>query len=176
MAHHLVQLATRAKRGDRPALEELLQETASLVHALARARFGDSAIAETVTANALTRVASGLARLRDAQAYSHWVYRITQRCIARQGGKPRARGSADPSLPDQGAGPADTLVAVERRRTVRAAIEALPAKLREPVLLHFTCGMAYREIAGVLGTGLGTVSRRMRKALAALEARLGDEQ
>ena len=58
--------------------------------------------------------------------------------------------------------------------SLAAAVAGLPVKLREPVLLHFASGLAYREIALVLGTGLGTVSRRMTKALAHLKPHLGD--
>jgi len=176
MPDGLIRLAKDAHRADRPALEALLRETAGLVHALARARLGDTAVAESVTADALTRVASGFGRLRDPQAYPHWVYRITQRCIARRGGQLRIRPGVPGDAVDPGAGPVETALTVERRQAVRAAVGEMPVKLREPVLLHFVRNMPYREIASVLGVGLGTVSRRMRKALLHLETRLGDER
>ena len=175
MADHLIALARAARGADRPALEELLRETAAFLHALARARVRDLHEAEVVTADALARIAAGLGRLRDPQAYPHWAYRILQRCIARRGG--RIRPTVDPRTVravDDGRGPLETAVGLERRQVIAAAVAALPAKLREPVMLHFTCGLAYREIATVLGTGLGTVSRRMRKALARLQHDLGD--
>ena len=87
MADLLIDLARAARGGERPALEALLTETVGLVHALARAGLGDTAAADTVAADALTRVASGFPRLREPRAYPHWVYRITQRCIARRGGQ-----------------------------------------------------------------------------------------
>lgn len=176
MADRLIELAKAAHRGERPALEELLRATAGLVHALARARVGDTAVADTVTADALARVATGFARLRDPQAYPHWVYRITQRCVARQGGQRRRAGALEAEPADPRGGPAETAVALERGVTIRAAVAALPVNLREPVLLHFVKDMPYREIAEVLGVGLGTVSRRMRRALGALERRLGEER
>ncbi|MDA1193878.1 MAG: sigma-70 family RNA polymerase sigma factor [Planctomycetota bacterium] len=175
MAHQLIALARAARGGDRPALESLLRETASFLHALARARVGDTHAAEVVTADALTRIASGLARLRDPQAYPHWAYRILQRCIARRGGRPRpTRDSALADLAARGPGPVDVAVELERAHVIRVAMVGLPGRLREPLLLHFVCGLAYREIATVLGTGTGTVARRMKKALSLLRARLGD--
>ncbi len=175
MADHLIALARSAHNADRAALEELLRETAGFLHALARARMGDGAEAEAVTADALTRIAGGLARLRDPQAYPHWAYRILQRCVARRGG--RIRATIDPStlgLADTSQGPVETAVSVERRQMIHSAVAALPSKLREPVLLHFVSGLAYREIAVVLGTGIGTVARRMKKALASLKPHLGE--
>ena len=175
MADHLIALARAARGASRPALEELLRETAGFLHALARARVGNLAEAEIVTADALARIAMGIGRLRDPQAYPHWAYRILQRCIARRGG--RARATVDPTtleLSDAASGPVQTATSVERRQLIAAAIQSLPPKLREPVMLHFTCGLAYREIAPVLGVGVGTVSRRMRKALARLKTMLGE--
>ncbi|MDF1700929.1 MAG: sigma-70 family RNA polymerase sigma factor [Planctomycetota bacterium] len=175
MADHLIALARAAHGADRAALEVLLRETAGFLHALARARMGDGAEAEAVTADALARIAGGLARLRDPQAYPHWAYRILQRCILRRGG--RMRSTVDPATLDRPAatrGPLETVVRLERNQVIAAAVAALPVKLREPVMLHFVSGLAYREIALVLGTGVGTVSRRMKKALGQLRPRLGD--
>lgn len=175
MADDLVSLARNARGADRAALEALLVETATYLHALARARLLDPHEAEAATADALTRIAGGIGRLRDPQAYPHWAYRILQRCIMRRGG--RIRPTVDPTsliAVDMARGPVQTAMSVERRQVIAAAIEVLPPRLREPVLLHFTCGLAYREIARVLGTGIGTISRRMRKALRRLESTLGD--
>ena len=177
MADRLVTLARAARGADRPALEELLRETVGFLHALARARTTNLEEADVVVTDALTRIAGGFERLRDPQAYPHWAYRILQRCIARRGG--RIHRSVDPGLMaslDGGVGPVETAVGVERRARVKAAVAALPPKLREPVMLHFTCGLAYREIATVLGKGVGTVSRRMTKALRLLEVGLGEER
>lgn len=175
MADTLPDLARAAHAGGRPALETLLRETAGFLHALARARVGDGAEAEVVTADALARIAGGFHRLRDPQAYPHWAYRILQHCIARRGG--RVRSTVDPAALTTTAradGPVETAVRLERRQVIARAVEALPAKLREPVMLHFVSGLGYREIADVLGVGLGTVSRRMRKALGRLRPQLGE--
>ena len=175
MADHLIALARAARGADRQALEELLQETVGFLHALARARLGDTELAQRVTGDALTRIARGIGRLRDPQAYPHWAYRILQRCIARHGGQmrptmdPRTLTAADP----QG-GPVDVAVQAERRTRIANAVAGLPPKLREPVMLHFVCGLAYREIARVLGIGVGSVARRMTKALGRLRPVLGD--
>ncbi len=176
MADQLITLARLARGMDRPALEELLRETAGFLHALARARLRDAAEAEVATADALARIAGGLPRLRDPQAYPHWAYRILQRCIARRGG--RRKPTVDPTtvaVADPGPGPAATAVRLERQAVIRGAMHALPVKLREPVMLHFASGLAYREVAAVLGVGVGTVARRMRKAHDQLKAREGED-
>ena len=168
----LASLAERARSGDRTALEQLLHASAGLAHAVARARLGDSMAADGAAADALAAVALRISTLRDARAYPHWLYRITLRCVARAAPAP-----APPTRerPDAGPGPVETLVAAERAQRVRGAVARLSARLREPVFLHFVEGLSYRAIAGMTGMGIGSVSRRINRALEILRVRLEDE-
>ena len=168
----LSQLAERARAGDRAALELLLRESAGLAHAIARARLGESLAADGAAADALAAVALRIGTLRDARAYSHWLYRITTRCASSAAPAPRAP-VRERSAP--GPGPIETLVAAERAQGVRAAVARLSTRLREPVYLHFAEGLTYREIADVTGVGVGSVSRRMKRALGILRSRLEDD-
>jgi RNA polymerase sigma-70 factor (ECF subfamily) len=170
----LIALAKSARGGDRAALEALLTGSAGLVHAVARARLGDSMAAEAAAVDALARAAQGFPKLRDAQAYPHWLYRIATRCAL--DALPSA--TVAPSFGDRAddaRGPVETLVAAERTAQVRDAVEALPAKLREPVYLHHVEGLPYRAVADVLGVGLATVSRRLSRAHSILRRQLGGE-
>ena len=78
----LTLLAERARTGDRAALEGLLRASAGLAHTIARARLGESLAADGAAADALAAVALRIGTLRDARAYSHWLYRITTRCAS----------------------------------------------------------------------------------------------
>jgi RNA polymerase sigma factor (sigma-70 family) len=70
--------------------------------------------------------------------------------------------------------PADELLEDEaRRRRVRAAIEALPEKLRRVVVLAELSELSYGEIAVVLGIPVGTVGSRRNLALTRLAEALG---
>jgi RNA polymerase sigma factor (sigma-70 family) len=124
---------------------------------------------------ALTRVARGLSGLRDPRAYPRWLARVAARAAAdaaRRGIGPEPLRD-DPV--DRGAGPVAVAVATERARLVREAVSGLPERLRRIVLLHFVEGLRYREIASTLGVGLGTVARRMERALGVLRRNLGGE-
>ncbi len=168
-------LAARAVAGDRTALEALLEESAGVAHALARSRLGDNHLAEEAAVDALARVARGIGRLKDPTAYPRWMGRITRRCVAdavRQRPAP-ATPVADPVAP--GPDPVERLVSTERAGALRGAVAALPDALRAVVLLHYAEGLSYREIASVLGVGLGTVARRVERALGALRRRLGEK-
>jgi len=59
---------------------------------------------------------------------------------------------------------------------LRAAIDALPEKLRTPLLLHYMEGFSEREIAGVLGIPVTTVKSRLYRARKALRMELEDAE
>lgn len=172
----LARLAAAAGDGEPERLETLLRESSGLVHAVVRARLGDTLAADEAAAEALARAARWLPGLRDPQAFAAWITRIAARCAtdaARRNGA--AVVATRDEAPDPSPGPAEEAVAAERARTIRDAVKKLPVRLRDPLLLHFTEGFSYREVARALGVGLGTVARRMEKALAALARALGDE-
>ena len=60
----------------------------------------------------------------------------------------------------------------EMRGRVQGAVEKLPAEQRIVIVLRYTEGLAYEEIAEVLGCSMGTVASRLNRAHKALERRL----
>ena len=68
----------------------------------------------------------------------------------------------------------DALLGEETRAKVKAAIDALPAKLREVVLLAEYTDMTQPEIGAALGIPSGTVASRRNAAVAKLQAALGE--
>lgn len=60
----------------------------------------------------------------------------------------------------------------ERERSLRAAIESLPEKLRTVLLLAEFSGMRYEDIAGLLHVPAGTVASRRHGAIERLRAAL----
>lgn len=53
------------------------------------------------------------------------------------------------------------------------ALEALPADLKEPLILHYLQGLDQAEVAERLNTSQSTVSRRIEKGISELRAKLG---
>ncbi len=66
----------------------------------------------------------------------------------------------------------DEVLAEERRRTVNEALAALPEKLREAVVLRFSQGLEYEDMALLLGTGESTLRSRVHHGLKKLRERL----
>ncbi|MBI4914656.1 MAG: RNA polymerase sigma factor [Acidobacteria bacterium] len=63
-----------------------------------------------------------------------------------------------------------------RDAAIRAAVEALPDRLRRVVMLCEFSELSYDQVAATLGIPPGTVASRRNKALAVLRERLGDER
>jgi RNA polymerase sigma-70 factor (ECF subfamily) len=67
-----------------------------------------------------------------------------------------------------------TLQRRQDARAVRRAIELLPEEFREVVVLREIEGLAYKEIAGVVGVPVGTVMSRLSRARERLRELLAD--
>ena len=68
--------------------------------------------------------------------------------------------------------PETVLAANEIARVVEAAMEALPAELRQAVTLREIEGLSYEEIAEVMNCPIGTVRSRIFRAREAISARV----
>ena len=56
----------------------------------------------------------------------------------------------------------------ETREWIAAAVQALPERMRTPLMLVYQQGMKYHEVAESLGIPVGTVKSRLHTALARL--------
>lgn len=71
-----------------------------------------------------------------------------------------------------GARPDEAALGAERAAAVRAALEALPEKLRRALVLCELSELSYAEVASVLEIPVGTVGSRRNAALARLREQL----
>ena len=65
------------------------------------------------------------------------------------------------SAVDPAAGPDEESARAERRELVRRAVDRLPRKFQEVLVLRELEGLAYRDIARILGVAQGTVESRI---------------
>ena len=71
---------------------------------------------------------------------------------------------------------ADAAPDEDRHEAAAAALGRLPAEFREALVLREVQGLAYKEIAGVLGVPLGTVMSRLARARRRMLALLRAEE
>ena len=170
------ELATRARDGDRDALETLLRRQYGVVHRLCRRLTGNDADADDATQEALLAIARGLPRFDGVSAFGTWAYRVaTNACLdelrrRRRRPEPVADDPAAPTWEH----PPDEVAA--QRVDVDAALARLPLEFRAAVMLRDLCGLDYAEIAEVLGVPAGTVRSRIARGRAALVPLLARNQ
>ncbi len=162
--------------GDGPApgrLEALFREYAPRVYRLALRCGLDAQEAEDGVQEVFLKVQRRLDTFRGEAALSTWLYQVAlrtlldhRRRVVRQT-RPRGLGGEEESLPagpGEPAAPADAAIRNERRRLVREALDRLPPRHREVLVLRELEGLAYRDIARILGVAQGTVESRLFRA------------
>lgn len=121
------------------------------------------------------------APLNDPGKVAPWLYRLTVRHVLlyrRQRGRAQrllaryeARGDWGRARMDC-ADPLSWLLADERQQLVRAALERLPRRDAEILLLKYTEDWTYQQIAEHLGVGHSAVESRLHRARARLRSEL----
>ncbi len=144
----------------------------------------DSPDAEDLTQEVFVRAYQSIHSFRRDAAVDTWLYRIATNLVIdrfrREKRAPRwvsverDEDQAALELPAVGrySDPQASAQLGELQRQVRLAVQALPEKLRSVVVLHDLEGLAYDEIARVLGCPLGTIKSRLFNARTALKRKL----
>ena len=89
------------------------------------------------------------------------------------GGAPE-EGDRSTLLEAGGRGPLDGVLADERSKLLRSALEDLPVQMRRCVLLRVDQDLKYREIADLMKVSIDTVKAHLFQARQALKSKLGD--
>ncbi|MDJ0520890.1 MAG: sigma-70 family RNA polymerase sigma factor [Planctomycetota bacterium] len=172
----------RLREGDAEALREVVHAFGERLTAVVAGVLRDRDAVEDVVQETFTKAYYRIHSFKGGSSLYTWLYRVAVNA-AKDYIKSRKRRPA--SSFDDLAGRA-TLPAPERpsveglerrelRIKVRAAIDRLPERFRTVLALREIEGMAYNEIAEVLGLSLGTVESRLFRARKRLRALLDRE-
>lgn len=143
---------------------------------LARWLVRDRAAAEDVAQEAMLRALTYFAGFRGENPRA-WLLRIVrttaltrlaQASARREDALDAAEGGAHAALASAEAGPEAAYAARQEQGRLHTAIAALPAELRECLVLREMEEMSYRDIAAITGVPVGTVMSRLFRARRAL--------
>jgi RNA polymerase sigma-70 factor, ECF subfamily len=170
------ELVGRAREGDREAFEQLVRRHLSGALAVALAILADPAEAQDIAQDAFVTALERLDELSRGDAFKGWLLRIVRnRALDRKRSDARFP-KLDVAVVDPGDGAPsperDTARAQLRERLTRA-LETLPEREREVLLLHDLEGWKHREIGERLGMLEGTVRHVLFRARRMMRERLG---
>ncbi|MFN8034763.1 MAG: RNA polymerase sigma factor [Acidimicrobiia bacterium] len=167
------ELARLAARGDRRALEQLLQRHADRIHRICARILGSGDDALDATQEAMIAVARGVRRFDGRSAFTTWLHRVATNAALDEARRRSRRPVPAETLADPpGAAPLDD--AIVDRLGIDAALSRLPEDFRVAVVLRDVCDLDYHTIGAVLGIPPGTVRSRIARGRTALAALLGN--
>jgi RNA polymerase sigma factor (sigma-70 family) len=165
-----------ALQGQQAAYKWLMDRYRTIVFRYARGQVGDEDEALDITQECFVAAFAALGRYDPARAFRNWLLAIAvNKCRdwARRRAVRRFFAFAvplDQALPvaDTAPDPESAAVSAEGVARIRKALAALPANLREPLLLCTIEGMSQAEAAEVLGINRKAVETRIYRARAKL--------
>jgi RNA polymerase sigma-70 factor, ECF subfamily len=170
-------LLARLRAGDGRAFEELVTGYQHRLFGVALRMLGSRAEAEEIAQETFLRAHRALGEFRGEARLGTWLYAIASRlCLNRLAAGPRRHERSDEMAllqqPAEGADAAAALERTELQAALHEAVAALPEERRIVVILRDLEGLAYEEIAEVLGLPLNTVRTRLHRARIDLKAKL----
>jgi len=160
-------LLDRAKAGDVEAFAELFEGLRSRIFTIAWRLVGPND-AEDVVMDTYLKAWKALPGFSRRSSLATWLYRIAHNCAVdvlrrRRPGAEEGGGTPDiEALPDHRMRTAgEATIAAERVLEVRQALNGLSPEHRTALLLRYTDGLSYAEIASASGVSIGTVMSRL---------------
>jgi RNA polymerase sigma-70 factor (ECF subfamily) len=170
MPQDVADLVTAARDGDTEAFDELVRVTYAETYTLALRLTGNEEDARDVVQEAYFRAFRGLRRFRGDAKFSTWMYRITANCANTHLGK-RAKHrheelrTDDPHVDERAAyDPQAQSDTTELRAKLMTALETLPPKLRQVVVLRDIYDLPHEAIAAELGISETAAKVRLHRA------------
>jgi RNA polymerase sigma-70 factor (ECF subfamily) len=184
------ELVARAAGDDHEAFAELVRRYQAAVYRAARIASGSDAEADEAAQEAFVTAYRRLSTFRAEASFKTWLV-----AIAWRKGLDRRKGmrrwltavridsaaaehdhNAIADLPADATGPVadqeDAVLSRELRTQMKKVIGALPARLRQPLLLAAAGDFSYEEIARIVGAPVGTIKYRVSEARRQVKAKL----
>jgi RNA polymerase sigma-70 factor (ECF subfamily) len=171
------ELVEGCRRGEREAFRVLFETYKDKIYSIALRFSGNEALAMDIAQDTFLKLYASIADFRGDSQFSTWAYRlVVNSCLDHKRRSWRLVPIAE-EIFSMVRAPGDALKSVlrtEMSEQVQRAVEKLPEEQRIVVVLRYTEGLAYEEIAEVLGCSAGTVASRLNRAHKTLERRLAN--
>jgi len=155
--------------GDRQRFEQMILPHLDAAYNLARWLVRDAAIAQDVTQDAMLRALTYFSGFRGGDARAWLLQIVRNAAYGRLAARPELPLEADtPELIDPADDPEASYARGQDAGRLDRALAALPAELRECLVLRELEELSYKEIARIVDVPIGTVMSRLWRARQAL--------
>jgi RNA polymerase sigma factor, sigma-70 family len=175
----IVKLVTRMQAGDSSAFEELYNQTNRLVFYYCYKHIGDAQHAEDAVQEVYLKIFTRINDLKEPLAFNKWLSLfmadVTSKYYQKKSKIHEVKFDQIPeTVPedDDRYLPAELLENSESRNDIRDAVDSLPEKQREVVLMHYYQELSVNEICNVTGRSRNAVLNNLFLARKSIYTRL----
>jgi len=181
------EIIRRAVEGDEQACAEIVQRYRPQIFSLIVRMVHAREEAEDLTQETFIKAFHSLPSFNAEYAFSTWLYKIAvNNCIDFFRKKrlkttsidtpiPAKDGDLQREFPDEPSKwPDSSLIEQEHKNYIQSAIDSLPVKYRDAIVLRHVHDKSYEEIADELQVPIGTVKVRIFRAREMLKRKLRD--
>jgi len=165
------ELVARARRGDRPALEEVFRRYRDPAYRVAYRLLGNTEDALDAVQDGFIKAIRRLSSFENRCSFKTWLLRVVSNAALDLGRQRRRRDDLaavatervmlDGGTTPEHADPAREAEESDLRRALHEALMLLPEAQRRTFVLHVDGGLSYREVADTMGISIGTVMSRL---------------
>lgn len=171
----------KAVEGDSNAFDEIMRRHHAKIYNLAYRLLSNEEDAEDATQETFIETYKSLKSFQYKSKFSTWLYRVALNTCHQQIRKSESRRRTLTAFADNfkilssenGIETPDSVtLKKEQERLLQDAIDKLPEKQKQVIVLFYIQDLKYREIAEILGCPEGTVASRLNTAIKNLQPKL----
>lgn len=176
------ELIEQFQNGNLYAFEEIVKRYKDQLVNFAYRFLSDVGDAEDIVQETFLRVYRNKKAYRNIAKFSTWIYTITGNLAKTELRRHKRRrllsisglGFEDRSLElrDDKKGPEDSADEIIKEEIVQSAIDSLPEKFKEVIILRDIQELSYEEISSIVKIPLGTVKSRVNRGRFKLQGKL----
>jgi len=162
-----------SQRGEREAFDRLVERYQRDIYRLCYRYVNNHEDANDMAQEVFLKAYKAIGRFRGDSSFSTWLYRIAvNTCLNFRAARKPETEELPEALPDGRAGAMAAIESEEQARVVRKAVSRLPDKQRATLILKVFHDLTHEEVAGVLGSTVGTVKANLFHALGNLRKQM----
>jgi len=170
---NISELIEQAKRGNKSALNKLLEENYKQLFGFVLKMTTDDKIAQDITQETLLKAVINISYFREKSKFSTWLFRISINVYKDYLRKNKVGNYLDNeyNVVNLRSIENDTLIKIEFENAIKE-LKSMPYKKRTAFILKHYYGYSLEEIALIMESPIGTVKSRIFKCIEALKKTL----